>query len=126
MKTKWLIFIILVVIAIVSYNYIYKSHRDIKTEKTEFSITSLKILNEFSINPVKSEKKYLNKTIEIKGRITEKSKSSVTLDDVVFCQFSNQINTQLKEDTHIIIKGRYIGYDDLLEQIKLDQCNIIQ
>lgn len=122
--TILLVSAILLISATVAYNYIYKKHRNIKTENASFSITTAEILNEFSINPTQSEKKYLNKTIEISGTITEKSQNTITLDHIVFCQFSNSIKAPLNDKTHIIVKGRFIGYDDLLEEIKLDQCLI--
>jgi hypothetical protein len=125
-KRNLLLLFILVLLVFIAYSYVYQNHRDIKTEKAAFSITSNEILNEFSINPIEAEKKYLNKTIEVKGEITEKSKSTITLNDLVFCQFSNQISNLLNDNTQIKIKGRVIGYDDLLEQVKLDQCFIIK
>lgn len=121
---KWVALIFLVIAGIITYKYIYQTHRDIKTEKAEFALSATGIYNEFSINPTQSESKYLNKTIEIAGEITEISKNNITLNNIVFCQFLNQIDTSLKNNTQIKIKGRFIGYDDLLKQIKLDQCII--
>lgn len=108
--------------AILAYNYIYKDHRDIKSEQAVFTLNSEDLINEFAVNPFDSEKKYLNKTIEVKGNITELNEFDLTLDDNIFCQFNSIIETQ---SNNIKIKGRFIGYDSLLEQIKLDQCNII-
>ncbi|GAA4817530.1 OB-fold protein [Litoribaculum gwangyangense] len=127
MKRKIPLFIlsfsfILLALAIVIYNYTYKNHRDIKTEEVEFSLTSEEILNEFSINPTQSEKKYLNKTIEVTGTISEKTPTTITLDHIVFCQFSNEIKTVVENNSLLKIKGRFIGFDDLLSEIKLDQC----
>ena len=120
-----LISTIVLVSAIIAYNYIYKNHRDIKTEEASFIKTSLEIINEFSMNQSLSEKKYLNKTIEITGTITNKKPYSLTLNSKLFCQFSNQIEKEPLINSLIKIKGRFIGYDDLLEEIKLDQCIII-
>lgn len=119
---KWFIIIILIVIGIIAYNYIYKDHRDIESENAEFVLTSIDISNEFTINAAAAENKYLNKTIEVKGTITELNEYDLTLDNKIFCQFNTKIGIDSKV---IIVKGRFIGYDELLEQVKLDQCNIL-
>ena len=93
-------------------------------EVITYTLSSIEILNEFSIDPLKSEKKYLNKTIEVTGKITAHSDKSISLDNIVFCQFSTYIKKEIKNNTQIKIKGRFIGYDDLVEEIKLDQCII--
>lgn len=123
---KWIVLIILIISSVVGYNYIYQDHRDIKTEASSFSITSTEINNEFLENLEISEQKYLNKTIEISGMLSEINKNDLTLDEHVFCAFDDSINTVLKKHSKIKIKGRVIGYDDLLEQVKLDQCYIIK
>ena len=107
------------------YNYVYQNHRVIASETSSFNLTSNDFINQFSINPTDSESKYLNKTIEVNGSLTNFGSSNLTLDDKVFCQFSNKIKQTLSINTQIKIKGRFIGYDDLLEEIKLDQCTII-
>lgn len=122
---KWILLAVLAVISILTYNYIYQNHRDINKEKAEYNLTSVEILKKFSTDPDNSEKKYLDKTIEVIGKITDQTENTITLDHIVFCQFNTNINIQLKDNYQIKIKGRFIGYDDLLEQIKLDQCNII-
>lgn len=119
---KWIVLILLIAIGVVAYNYIYQDHRDIESEEAKFVLTSIDISNEFSINPSVSENKYLNKTIEVNGTITELNDYDLTLDDKIFCQF----NSKIKIDSKVVtVKGRFIGYDELLEQVKLDQCNIL-
>lgn len=122
---KWAILIVLcIVVVIIGYRYVYQDHRDIATETSIYKLTALDISNEFAINPMSSENKYLNKTIEVSGSVSDKNPQNITIEGKVFCQFSNEIQTDLKTD-QIKIKGRFIGYDDLLEQVKLDQCIII-
>jgi len=124
---KWIIIlIILIIAAIIGYNYIYQDHRNIENEKAEFVISSNEIESQFSKNAVDAEQNYLNKTIEVSGLISEINSNDITLDDKVFCQFSDILTSTLKANQKTKIKGRVIGYDDLLEQVKLDQCAIIQ
>jgi hypothetical protein len=121
---KWITLSVLAVIAILIYNYIYQNHRVINKEKVEFILTSVEILNEFSTDPDNSEKKYLDKTIEVIGKITDQTENTITLDHIIFCQFTTKINIQLKNNSQIKVKGRFIGFDDLLNEVKLDQCSI--
>ncbi|WNH13185.1 OB-fold protein [Thalassobellus suaedae] len=123
---KIIIFIFIILLTIIGYNYLYQDHRDINSEQTDFSLTATTLLNEFSINPNASEKKYLNKTIEINGSITEKNSDNLTIDDKVFCLLLNNTQNILENNSPIIVKGRVIGYDDLLELVKLDQCTILK
>lgn len=122
---KHLILLAIILLCILGYNYIYKDHRNIKTEHPVHVLASNALAKEFSSNTLTSEKKYLNKTIEISGEISEISNQSLVLDDKIFCQFQNPIKKNLKLRQPLIIKGRYIGYDNLIEEIKLDQCIII-
>ena len=123
---KIIVFIILIILVIIGYNYIYQDHRDIKTEEADYSVSSSSINLEFSNTPLEAELKYLNKTIEVSGIISEINQKDLTLNGQVFCLFSKQVNSSIKLQSEIKIKGRLIGYYDLLEQVKLDQCIIIE
>jgi hypothetical protein len=48
------------------------------------------------------------------------------LDEKLLARFTNNIPNNLKLQTPIAVKGRLIGYDDLLAEIQLDQCTIKQ
>ncbi|MEJ6792863.1 MAG: hypothetical protein QNK89_09095, partial [Lacinutrix sp.] len=125
MKKKYLILLLLVAtIGIIVYNYVYQNHRDISSESADFSSTSTILLNKFLNDSQTAETKYLNKTIKITGQVSEINTTDVTLDDAIFCSLLNKENKQFKLNQTVTIKGRCIGYDDLLEQIKLDQCTL--
>ena len=87
MRKGIVIFGLLIIAAVIGYNYIYQDHRDIESEAAEFSMPSSKIALQFSENATTAEQKYLNKTIEVSGRVTEISSNELTIDDSVFCQF---------------------------------------
>ena len=121
---KLLLIIALIIPAFCLYKYVYQNHRDIENEEASFELKSSTLINEFSINPIESETKYLNKTIEITGSITDINATNLTLNNIIFCQFSEHLQKSLSMNSQVKIKGRFIGYDDLLEQIKLDQCTV--
>jgi hypothetical protein len=123
---KWILILILFLIVIfIAYKYVFQKHRDIQTEKSSYTTSAIELAKEFEINSIDSESKYLDKTIQISGSISELNEQSITLDNTVFCLFSEPQVTLFKLNQKVIIKGRFIGYDDLLEQIKIDQCYII-
>ncbi|WP_296311834.1 OB-fold protein [Winogradskyella sp. UBA3174] len=126
MRKKLIVLIILIITAVIAYNYIYQDHRNIENESAEFEMTSNKIAQLFSENAIASEQKFLNKTIEVSGLISELNTNEITIDDKVFCQFTNEIKSSFVDNYKIKIKGRVIGYDNLLEQVKLDQCKIVK
>jgi len=125
-RRNLILIIVILLITYFGYNFIYQDHRDIKTETPAFTISALTLTSEFQENPTKAETKYLNKTIEVTGIVTELTKTDLTLDKTIFCSIIKTTNTEIINlNDKIIIKGRCIGYDDLLEIIKLDQCSII-
>lgn len=126
MKKKIFIFIITIIIVIIAYNYVYQDHRNIEKEKAEFVVLATEISNEFLDNPEQASIKYLNKTIEVTGVVTNINDNDLTLDINVFCQFVANIEDEISVGDKIKVKGRCIGFDDLLTELKLDQCTIIE
>ncbi|WP_299120839.1 hypothetical protein [uncultured Winogradskyella sp.] len=126
MLKKIIIFGVIIILVIVGYNYVYQDHRNIENEKAEFSLKSSEIATKFLENSTEAEKLFLNKTIEISGTISEINSNDLTIDDKVFCQFLNDMKETIEVNSKVKVKGRVIGYDDLLEQVKLDQCAIIK
>lgn len=123
---KKAVFILLVIISILflSYNYLYHEHRNISNEKAVFSITGTKILQDFSVDESKANFKYLDKTVAVKGKITsiDALNKTIIIDEKVFILLKKISDVQQNEV--ITIQGRVIGYDSLLEEIKIDQAEI--
>ncbi len=119
------IFVIVLIICVVAtYKYVYKSGRDIANETHLFELTSFELKNEILNNQDASLKKYLNKTILVSGKVTTISKNTFVLDNFISAQLLEE-NNLLTTDSFLKIKGRVIGYDDLLEELKLDNCTIL-
>ena len=117
---KYIVLVVLLILAIIGYNYIYQDHRNIEKEEASYTLTSNDLISEFKNNSSEAESKYLDQTIEIKGEVTELNANDLTLDNAVFCTFS-QIDNVVVGDI-VVLKGRCIGFDDLLEEVKMDQC----
>ncbi len=124
-KTILIIALLLLLISYFGYNYIYQDHRDISTEKAEYSVDANDFIAEFLSNVEGSQTKYLNKTLAISGNITSQTNNTVTLNNTIFCSLLKEVGMNTINSS-VTVKGRFIGYDDLLEEIKLDQCTILK
>lgn len=123
-KFKTIIFSIVVIgiIAFTGFNYVmYGGARNLSTEETAFTVSSKSIANEFAANIEGSNKKYLEKAIAITGTITKITGNEVIIDNSIVCNLKNFDATILKNQV-VTLKGRVVGYDDLMGELKLDQC----
>ena len=93
------------------------------TEDVTFTVTSKNITAEFVANVPAATKKYSDKAIAISGRVTAIIDSIVTIDNTIICNFKTP-DTTIKNEQNVTIKGRLVGFDDLMGELKLDQCSI--
>jgi hypothetical protein len=129
MKRKKIAFVIVSLLLLVSagiyfyYGFLFKEARNIETEMPNFSIAATKLIKDYTSNPKKADLLYLNKTIEITGTVSKKTDSVIILENTVFCLFTQKIKDELINNK-VTVKGKCIGYDELFEEVKLDQCTI--
>ena len=114
------VLIILLIGGISLYKYTYQEHKNIESSNVDFKITALELSLNFGLDAQKAFEKYVNKVIVVSGDVSELNTESVMLNSVALCYFPN--GTEQVKQGSLIIKGRCIGYDDLLEVVKLDQC----
>lgn len=115
--------LILLLIAVGLYFYSTKSHRNIATEKAEYVLTVSELQNEFMQNSYKANLKYSDKTIVIKGKVTtvDLKSHSVIIDQKMYVVLKTSESSDLKMNQLVKLKGRFLGFDDLLEEFKMDQ-----
>jgi uncharacterized protein YacL len=125
-KSKFFLITLLIIILLIVTTYFYVLNggaRNISSEKTLFVVNTKSITNEFKSNIDSANKKYLDKTIAISGIITAIKNHEVILNNIIICNFKNTDNS-LKVDQNISVKGRLVGFDDLMGELKLDQCSL--
>lgn len=128
MKKKVLIFVsILCLAGFGMYQYAYKPQRNIGLEKSDFDISVANLESEFAKSDSLANKKFLDKTISIYGKITniDLKTNSIVLDDKVYVTFIEKNLSSLNIDKAIKIKGRFIGYDDLVGEFRFDQAVLV-
>ena len=59
----------------VAYNMYNKPHRDIAAESTDFKITADELYSQYELNEQASNEKYLDKVIEVSGKIEDIEKT---------------------------------------------------
>lgn len=129
MKKKLLLSFILITVAVtLVYLYAYKNHRNIATETADFSITVSNLQKEFTASDSVATQKYQDKAIQISGKLTsiDVENKAIVVDEKVYANFLKTIPDNLTVGKLIIIKGRFLGYDDLVEEFKIDQTVIVE
>lgn len=131
MKLKVLIAVaIIALIAFAGYTYINREHRDIATVNADYKLTAQELSQEFQKSEEEAVAKYLNKVIEVQGTISTVSENVLELTPGVSVQLKESLSAAqegvVKKDTQVSLRARCIGYDSLLEEVRLDQAFLMQ
>ena len=120
--------LLIILLATAVYFIWNKPHKDYSTMRTDITISSLNFINEFKANSTLATEKYLNQIIFVSGNTTDKLTKSVVLDNGIVCTLDSSSLKALRLiqiNNEISIKGRFVGFDDLFEEIRLDHCFIM-
>ncbi|GGD05379.1 hypothetical protein [Hyunsoonleella pacifica] len=104
------------------YGYMYKAHRNIASEEVDYSLSSNDLKNVMRTDSVSGQ--FIDKVVKTEGVITSVEQNSVILNNVIQVNFINTDMSTLEPKAILSIKGRCVGYDDLLEVVKIDQATI--
>jgi len=123
-KIIGVLFVFALIIGFSVFNYVFHGGaRDLATEEAEFTLSSKAITGEFVSDVAKATLKYSDKAIVISGKVTAVSDSTVTIDNTIICNFKIP-DASIKNEQSISVKGRLVGFDDLMGELKLDQCSV--
>ena len=119
----------LIICSLVAVYFVWnKPHKDYSAVKTDVTINSLDLIEQFKNNPDIATKKYLNQIILVNGIVTDILTKSIVMDNGIVCKLdsSSLSYKSIQFNNKIFIKGRFVGFDDLFEEIRLDHCFIMQ
>lgn len=123
-KKNKLIIIVLVLfssIGFVIYTYTMRPPTAIENKKIDFIGSA----DELFLNILDDSEEWQDKIVVVSGEITNKDDKGIMLLNKIYCQLKQVTDLQkINPSKNISLKGRIIGYDDLLEELKLDQCII--
>lgn len=113
-------------VAGIVYNYTFNSkHRNIADEAAAITLSANELFTQFQQDESLATANNLDKVIEIRGKITSVEANEITLDDKISANLNTEIMPKVVHGISITIKGRCVGYDELLEVVKIDQAIII-
>ncbi len=120
-KVRWFTYAILLMCAVgyLALSYVYKPHDKIENIGVDFSGSS----EEFKSLFLKEQEKWSGKVVQISGVPSDVSDDHCMIDGSLFCQFKQPV--EITKGHSITVKGRIAGYDELLEEIKIDECILI-
>lgn len=129
-KKRYIIFGLLIIgliTALLVYNYIFNSeHRDIASEEATVNLSAEDIFTQFQKDEALATANYLDQVVEMTGNITSIEDNDVVLSSGVQVSFNSQETLKFQKGEQITIKGRCVGYDELLELVKVDQSTLIE
>lgn len=111
---------------VVLYFYVYQSHRNIQSETAAFETSVSELSQRFINNPDSSTVTYADQTISIYGNVTalDLKQNTITLDNKLIATTSKEEMNRAKTGELVKLKGRFIGYDELFNELRMDQCTI--
>ncbi|MGB0871081.1 MAG: hypothetical protein ACPG6V_13265 [Flavobacteriales bacterium] len=123
-KSKLAIIVLALVVlgGIIGYKITYKAHETIQDMKVEYKGQAQDIVSVLSDAP----EKWQNKIVELTGTISQIDQNGFMLNESIYCVKDKTSKSSLIENNSYTIKGRIIGYDDLMEELKLDKVIILK
>lgn len=113
------VMMVLVVGVVNVYQYISMSPKDVVEITPEY----LGDATEFNFLVTDNLSYWTGKVVQITGKVTELTENGVVMNGTIFCQFENGDDLQsIVENQQINIKGKLVGFDEILMEIKLNQC----
>ena len=101
------------------YQYISMSPKDVVEITPEYVGDA----TEFNFLVTDNLSYWTGKVVQITGKVTELTEYGIVMNGTIFCQFENGDDLQsIVENQQINIKGKLVGFDEILMEIKLNQC----
>jgi hypothetical protein len=129
--TYWAIARLLLPVAVIGFLMIiyifYKPHPEWNQMEPAYKLRAVDLLLEYRSNILKANSKYLNQVLSITGEVTSLEANLVIIDHGVTCTLDSTqiINVKPAVGKRLIVKGRCVGYDDLLEEVRMDHGFIL-
>ncbi|SRR5690606_1990200 len=123
-KKKWALVLglVLVLMAVLAQRFLYPAPRDIARERVEFEM-SARALSE-AMSQMESTPPYANRVVLTWGKIVEIRGRRIVLEHGVEALMLDPVENVGVGDK-VTIKARCVGYDELLEAVRLDQASMV-
>ncbi len=119
-----IVFLVFLILGIGGYQYVFKSHRDISKESAAVTLVASDFYT--LVTKEANRQEYLDKTVQLTGSVTEIDTDNFTLDHTIICYTDTLTIAKITLDQVLVIKGRSIGFDELLQMPKIDQTTLLE
>ncbi|MGB0177051.1 MAG: OB-fold protein, partial [Owenweeksia sp.] len=120
MKKLGLIVLALILIGGAYAAYLwFKPHRDIEGEAAKYELTAAELGYAYGLGQDGANEIYLDQVVVVSGVIGEVDDVHIKLQDDIFCK-GDFSKAGLSSGDKVSIKGRVVGYDDLFQEVRLD------
>ncbi|HLO82024.1 MAG TPA: hypothetical protein VK166_13745 [Chitinophagaceae bacterium] len=101
----------------------YKPHRDVSAEKPKFELTSTALTESFKSDTA-ALTKYVDQAVLVEGAVTGVEGNHVSLGNIICSMDSTNLAKlgSVKTGDQVKIQGRLTSYNDLMEEVMLDNC----
>jgi hypothetical protein len=124
-KSKIILTISLIIISSLiiryTYNYVFASSKEVTEIIPEFKGHAY----EFNYQVTDNISEWIGKVVQISGFITEVNNDGIILNESIYCQLDKRSINEEKTNESVIIKGVFVGFDELLMEMKINQCIIL-
>lgn len=124
---RWMLIGITVLVLISGlwgYYILNPEDRNVAKEPARYKVVALGLRD--SMAAFSHINKYQDMVLEIEGTVTHVQEASVNLNRAVEVQLTRLPESAIQEGDKVVIKGRCIGYDELLNEVKIDQAVVIE
>ena len=128
-KQRYLVLILvaLVVGAFIGYQTVFNAkHRNIVEEEVSFFLSASDLQTPFFENNEEVSSTYIDQVVQVSGKVTDVSADALELDAKVQVNLLDSLTVNISNGASVTIKGRCVGYDDLLEVVRVDQSTLIE
>lgn len=101
----------------------FKPHRNVGAEKPAYVMTANDLSSQIATDTA-ALGKYIDQAIELEGTVSSVEGTHVAFENVICNMDSTEVSklSGIKAGQQIKVQGRLTTYNDLLEEILLDQC----
>lgn len=121
-KIGFISLLVIAILAVISYNYLYQDHRDVAASEAVESFSTSELIKLFTDADSKNDLKALDQVIALTGSVTQVNEGQIIMDDQIFVEIEDFTGVEVQQQ--ITIKGRCLGYDDLMGEVKIDQATM--
>jgi hypothetical protein len=109
------------------YTFVFNAqHRNIAKEDATVTLSADALFTAFITDEATATKRYLDKVIALSGVVsTIENENDAVLNGKIQVRFSTTSGVPLVNQKAVTVKGRCVGYDELLELVKIDQATLI-